>query len=86
MRDLPLLVRMVAQALDGGPIEALCLCDGGPKRSKFTRATATCEHWASNHLGQVDDPPDHGKAVRAAYAAEELKAEDAVRHMFDEDW
>jgi hypothetical protein len=63
---------MVAQALDGGPIEALCLCGGGPKRSQFTRATATCERWASNHLGQVDDlDPDYGEAVRAAYAAEE---------------
>jgi len=62
---------MCAQALDGGPIEAMCLCVNGPRHGQFTRATGTCERWASNHLGQWDDPPDYGETVRAEYAAEE---------------
>ena len=37
------------------------------------RETAWCESWKSNHLGQIDDPPDYGEAVRAAYAAEEAR-------------
>jgi hypothetical protein len=61
---------MCAQALGGGPIEALCLCDGGLRQGQFTRGTDLCDRWASNHLGQVDDPPDHGEAVRAAYEVE----------------
>jgi hypothetical protein len=70
---------MCAQALDGGPIEALCLCDDGPKHGEFTRGITTCDRWASNHLGQWDDPPDHGEAVRAAYAAEEKGGANPVR-------
>ena len=29
----------------------------------------TCEAWASNHLGQIDDP-HYGEEVHAAYEAE----------------
>lgn len=65
--------QMCAQSLDGGPMEALCLASkvAGPKAGRFVRANDTCTAWKSGHLGAVDDPPDYGGTVRAAYAAEE---------------
>lgn len=61
--------QMVAQAV-GDHVEALCL-GPGTKRNRYTRDRDTCEAWRSNHLGQVDDPPDYGERVRAAYEAED---------------
>lgn len=63
--------QMCAQSLDGGPMEALCLSGDGPKAGRFVRATSSCSSWKSGHLGAVDEPPNYGEHVRAAYAAEE---------------
>jgi hypothetical protein len=62
--------QMCVRSIGCAPIEALCLGDG-PKAQRYTRGNDTCPAWKSNHLGQVDDPPDYGESVRAAYAAEE---------------
>jgi hypothetical protein len=50
------------------PIEAMCLGKGS-KKGKWTSESMTCEAWASNHLGQIDDP-HYGEEVHAAYEAE----------------
>ena len=72
---------MVAQSIGGGPVEALCLADGGPLSGKYTSGKQSCSGWKSGHLGAVDDPPNYGEETRAAYEAEEgvnaLKAEGA---------
>jgi hypothetical protein len=62
--------QMCAQALDGGPIEALCLSSDGPKKQKYTRANAYCPSWRINSHGSVDEPPDYGETARAAYERE----------------
>lgn len=62
---------MVAMCSGGGPMQALCLSEDGPRSGKYTTARATCPMWKSGHLGAVDDPPDYGEATRAAYDAEE---------------
>lgn len=62
---------MVAQAIGGRPVEAMCLVPVGPKAAKYVAGQDTCEKWKSGHLGAVDDPPDYGEAVRAAYDREE---------------
>lgn len=62
---------MIAQSIGGGPIEAMCLSDDSPHKGQYTRERQTCEAWKSDHYGKIDDPPDYGERVRAAYAAEE---------------
>ena len=63
--------QMCAMSNGDGDMTALCLATDGPKNGKFTRERFTCPAWKSNHLGQVDDPPNYGEFVRAAYEAEE---------------
>jgi hypothetical protein len=63
--------QMVAQALDGGPIEAWCVSEDGPKKGRLTRATDHCPARKINSHGAVDEPPDYGEAARAAYEADE---------------
>ena len=62
---------MVAQSMGGGPVEALCLSDDGPKHGKYTTARMSCEKWAHNHYGAVDAPPNYGEFSRAAYEDED---------------
>ena len=62
---------MIARAVGGGPVEAMCLVDGGPFSGKYVTERQRCNQWKSGHLGAVDDPPDYGEETRAAYAAEE---------------
>lgn len=61
---------MCAQAM-GGPLEALCLSQTGPKAGKYTTTRATCDAWKSGHHGAVDSPPNYGEVAMAAYEAEE---------------
>ena len=63
--------QMCAQSIGNG-LEALCLADGGKYSSKYTTEHHACDSWKSNHLGQVDDPPNYGEFTRAAYDAEEI--------------
>ena len=60
---------MIARSIDG-PIEAMCLGEG-PRKGKYTTERQTCDGWKSGHLGAVDEPPNYGEFVRAAYEAEE---------------
>ena len=62
---------MLAQAIGGGPVQAMCLSDEGPNKGKYTSARITCEAWKSGHHGAVDEPPDYGAEVREMYADEE---------------
>jgi hypothetical protein len=61
---------MLAQS-QGHSIEAMCL---GPKSKSnnfagtYTFGNDSCGEWAKNTLGAVDDPPDYGATVCAAYA------------------
>ena len=70
---------MIAQSIGCGPVEALCLSGSGSRAGKYTTERMTCEAWKSGHLGAVDDPPDYGKEVQAAYEAEEKEQREA-RH------
>jgi len=63
--------QMCAQSIGCGPIEALCLADGGPYSSRYVTAAMSCAALASDHFGKVDDPPNYGEHSRAAYEAEE---------------
>jgi hypothetical protein len=50
---------MLAQALGGGPVQAMCLAPDTPAaamRSKYTSGHMRCDAWASGHLGAVDEP------------------------------
>ncbi len=60
---------MIAKCDGDGPVQAMCLGDGVLK-SRYTTARQTCKSWKAGHLGAVDEPPNYGEAVRAAYAAE----------------
>lgn len=62
---------MVAQALGGRPVEALCLSGDGPLAGKYTSGRQTCTAWKSGHHGAVDDPPNYGEYARAMYDDEE---------------
>lgn len=62
---------MIAQSIGGGPVQALCLADGGKLRGKYTSGRQSCDAWRSGHHGAVDDPPNYGEVSRAMYAAEE---------------
>jgi hypothetical protein len=66
----------------GSSVRAMCLADGGPMRSKYTPERATCHGFKPNTCGVVDDPPDYGKGVRAAYLREE--GEDALKAAGEE--
>lgn len=65
--------QMIAQSVGLSPIEALCLGEGKHRR-RYTTGHMTCDGWKDDHFGKVDDPPDYGEAVRAAYAKEEQAA------------
>jgi hypothetical protein len=65
---------MLAQAGGGtinprGDVEAMCLSDG-PRKGKYTTAETTCDAYAKNSHGAVDDPPNYGEESRAAYERE----------------
>ena len=51
----------IAQAIGGGPIEALCLSRHSPYASQYTIGEQTCDHWAENTYGAVDDPAHAGE-------------------------
>lgn len=59
---------MIAQSIGGRSVEALCLNSAGPCSGKYVVETQTCDGFARNTFGAVDDPPDYGEEVRAAYA------------------
>lgn len=63
---------MVAQAIGGGGVQALCLSGDGQLAGKYTYGHQTCAVWKSGHHGAVDDPPNYGEATRALYDAEEV--------------
>lgn len=63
---------MIAQALGGRPLEAMCLSSDGPLKGKYVTARQTCSAWASGHYGAVDDPPDYGEEVRRMYAEDDV--------------
>ena len=65
---------MVARCRDGGPMEAMCLVDGGLFSTEYVMASQQCDKWKSGHLGAVDDPPNYGEETRAAYAEEDATA------------
>jgi hypothetical protein len=65
---------MCAQAMGGGPIEALCLSQTGSKAMKYTTERMSCEAWKSGHHGAVDSPPNYGEHAVASYEAEERTA------------
>lgn len=58
---------MCAQSIGCGPIEALCLNSLSPKAQEYTREKFTCDQWASNHHGAVDE-----RGALARYEVEEV--------------
>lgn len=57
---------MIAMVQDG-VLVAMCL-GTGPYGSRYTNATTTCDAFAKNTAGAVDDPPAYGEESRAEYA------------------
>lgn len=49
-------------------VEAMCLAEGGPFKGKYTEGSKTCDAYAKNSCGAVDEPPDYGEAACAAYS------------------
>lgn len=47
---------VVAQAVGGRPVEALCLSRTGPRAGKYTAGADACEAWKPGHHGPVDEP------------------------------
>lgn len=39
---------LIARAIGGGPVEALCLNAVSPHFSKYTTGRMGCEHWTNN--------------------------------------
>lgn len=68
---------MLAQAVGGSGVQAMCLSDGGALAGKYTSGHMTCDAWKPGHLGAVDDPPNYGEETRAAYAEEEREEAEA---------
>ena len=66
---------MIAQSIGGRDVEAMCLNSEGPCSGKYMVGSQTCAKFARNTHGAVDDPPDYGEEVRAAYAEQA-----AMRH------
>lgn len=50
-------------------VVAMCL-GGGAWAGKYTKAQQSCDSYAKNSHGAVDDPPDYGEESRAAYEKE----------------
>lgn len=53
--------------VQAGETVAMCL-GAGIMKGRYTTERQTCDSFARNTLGAVDDPPDYGEAVRADYA------------------
>ena len=62
---------MLAEAVGGGPVKAMCLAEGGPRTGEYTTGMTTCSGWKENTFGAVDDPPNYGEETRALYTTEE---------------
>ena len=65
--------QMCAQAVGGGPVEALCLANNGPFSSKYTTGKFRCDGFKQDLFGKVDDPPNYGEFTRAEYERAEGK-------------
>jgi len=50
----------VAFCEGGGPLNALCLSRSSPQNSRYTTGGYTCDAWAKNTCGAVDDPSFEG--------------------------
>jgi hypothetical protein len=47
---------MIARAIGGGPVQAMCLAQGGPYSSVYTTASTTCASYQPGYDGAVDQP------------------------------
>ena len=56
---------MLARSEGGGPVQAACLNNKSPNRSKFTSGTVTCDQWEAGDLGAVDSPVANPYEVKA---------------------
>jgi len=52
---------MLAQAMGGGPVTAMCLSESSKYKQQYTPGWTKCEAWESGEDGAVDDP--HGGGV-----------------------
>lgn len=55
--------------VQAGETVAMCLGTGTMK-GRYTTERQTCDSFARNTWGAVDDPPNYGEEVRAQYAEE----------------
>lgn len=55
--------------VQAGDVVAMCL-GRGIMNGKYTTGRQTCDAYAKNTHGAVDDPPDYGEEVRALYEAD----------------
>jgi len=69
---------MLAHALGGGPVEAMCLAGEGPFQGQYVAGYRTCPSWKSGHYGAVDAPPNFGEETRPLYAREDKRGKRAA--------
>lgn len=75
--------QMIAQSIGAGPIEAWCL--SSEQKQKYRRATETCNSWAKNSHGAVDEPPNYGEGSNEAYRIEAAMKHPNGKPMFAKD-
>ena len=73
--------QMIAQSIGPGPIEAWCLSQ--TQKQRFRRADDTCDDWAKNSHGAVDEPPDYGETANEKYRIEAARKYPNGAPMFD---
>lgn len=64
----------LAMALDGGPVQAYCLAQGGPYSGQYTYADQGCGAGKPNTYGAVDTPGEM-EWIAARYAKEDAARE-----------
>lgn len=75
---------MLAQA-HGNGVEAMCLAASGAHAGTYVFGNDSCGSYAKNTAGAVDEPPDYGEAVRAAYEGQAAMKHDNGAPMFAPD-
>ena len=47
---------LIASAIPGKGIEAMCLSKDGPNKNLMTKESDHCQSWADSSYGAIDDP------------------------------
>lgn len=70
--------------VQAGEVVAMCLGPGALKQ-RYTTTRQTCDGFAKNSHGAVDEPPNYGEAARAAYDRQAAMKHPNGSHVFARD-